>query len=142
MFVCKSWEISAAKMAHSQLAMAVKRRETPSIPSIPIQSLHMDPKYNVLTCCRKFSGIQRHWGHVRLQKLGKLCGQSKWPNSQLAMDVKRRERPSIPSIPIQSLHMDHKYNVLTCCRKFSGILKYWGHVRLQKLGNLWPKWPN
>src|SRR5210317_1053779 len=68
---------------NSQLAMAVKRRERQSIPSIPTQSFHMGPKYNVQTCCRKFSGIQQFWGHVCVGEVGKFGPD--WHNSQLAM---------------------------------------------------------
>jgi hypothetical protein len=126
-------------MAQLRLAVVVKRRGRPSIPAIPIQSLHMGPKYNVQTCSTKFSGIQKYWGHVCHSKGRKSGNLTQMAELRLVMVVKRRRRPSIPSIPIQSLHMGTKYNVQTCCTKFSGIQKYWGHVCLskgQKSGNL------
>ena len=54
-----------------RLAVAVKRRRRPSIPSIPTQSLHMGPKYNVETCCKVFSGIQKYWRRVCLSRVRK-----------------------------------------------------------------------
>src|SRR5210317_501492 len=67
-------------MAKLRLAMAVKRRERTSIPSILIQGLPMGPKYNVQTCCRKFSSLQKYLG---TWKVGQNCEKSD-PDGQIA----------------------------------------------------------
>ena len=68
----------------------------------------MGPKYNVQTCYTKFSGTQKDWGHVCLFQKGAEARKSDTQSMsqlRLVVAVKRRRRPYIPSIPIQSLHM-------------------------------------
>ena len=66
-------------------------------PRSPIQSLHMGPKYNVQTCCREFSVIQKYWGHVCLSK-GRICQKKSDPDGPItACDGHEKEGKAIHS---------------------------------------------
>ena len=114
-----------AQGAKSELLVTVKRRERPSIPSIHTQRLLMGPKYNVATCVEELNSITSYWRSKHLPKRVEVPNPAQGAKSELLVAVKRRERPSIPSIHAQRLLMGPKYNVATCIEELNSITSYW-----------------
>ena len=113
-------------LTHSRPSMAYKK-ERKDIHSF---NTHPKPPYgSQIQCGNMLQNIQRHpkVSATRSSFQGRKVGKESRSHRylRLAMAAKRRRRPSIPSIPIQSLHMGPKYNVETCCKIFSAIQKYW-----------------
>ena len=61
-----------AQAAKSELLVAAKWRERPSIPSIYAQRLSMDPKYNIATCVEELGSTKSYWRSKRLSKRVKV----------------------------------------------------------------------
>ena len=124
----ESWQISITQVF---AACNGRKKEEKAIHSF---NTHPKPPYgSQIQCGNMLQNIQRHPKVLatRLSLKGAEVDKSRSQRYlRLAMAVKRRGRPSIPSIPTQSLHMGPKYNVETCCKVFSGIQKYWRHVCL------------
>src|SRR5210317_848932 len=70
-----------AQAATSELLVAVKWRERPSIPSIYAQRLLMGPKYNVATCVEELGSTKSYWRSKRLSKRVEV--PKTWPSSQI-----------------------------------------------------------
>ena len=69
--------------AKSELLVAVKVRDRPSIPSIYAQGLLMGPKYNVATCVEELGSTKSYWRSIRLSKRADKQCQTTWPSSQI-----------------------------------------------------------
>src|SRR5210317_2189235 len=121
-----------AQAAKSELLVAVKWRERPSIPSIYAQRLPMGPKHNVETCVAQLESTNSYWRSKRLSKRVELPNLAQAAKSELLVAVKWRERPSIPSIYAQRLPMGPKYNVAICVEELGSIKSYWRSKRLSK----------
>ena len=112
----------------------VKRIEGASIPSIHAQRLIMGPQSNVATCVEELGSTNSCWRSKRLSKWVKVPNPAQAAKSELlvAVTVKWRERPSIPSIHNQRLLMGPKYNVATCVEELGCTKSYWRSKRLSK----------
>src|SRR5210317_978623 len=123
-----------AQAATSELLVAVKWRERPSIPSIHNQRLLMGPKYNVATCVEELGSTNSCWRSKRLSMWVKVPNPAQAAKSELlvAVTVKWRERPSIPSMHNQRLLMGPKYNVATCVEELGSTNSCWRSKRLSK----------
>src|SRR6056300_16808 len=121
-----------AQAAKSELLVAVKRRERPSIPSIYAQRLLMGPTYHVATCVEELGSTKSYWRSKRLSKRVKVPNLAQAAKSELLVAVKRRERPSIPSIYAQRLLMGPTYHVATCVEELGSTKSYWRSKRLSK----------
>src|SRR5210317_2165019 len=62
-----------AQAAKSELLVAVKWRERPSIPPIYAQRLLMGPKHKVATCVEELGSTKSYWRSKRLSKRGSKC---------------------------------------------------------------------
>src|SRR5210317_1023694 len=134
-----------AQAATSELLVAVKWRERPSIPSIYAQRLLMGPKYNVATCVEELGSTTSYWRSKRLSKRVEVPNLAQAAKSELLVAVKWRERPSIPSIYAQRLLMGPKYNVATCVEEREYTKTYWRSKRPSKRRSkcqTWPSLPN
>ena len=92
----------------------------------------MGPKYNVATCVEELGSTKSYWRSKRLLKRIKVPNLAQAAKSELLVAVKWRERPSIPSLRAQRLHMDPKYNVATCVEELRSTKSYWRSKRLSK----------
>ena len=79
-----------AQAAKSELLVAVKWRERPSIPSIYTQRLLMGPKYNVATCVDELGSTKSYWRSKRLSKRVKVPNLAQTAKLELFAPVKRR----------------------------------------------------
>src|SRR5210317_1152997 len=122
-----------AQAATSELLVAVKWRERPSIPSIYAQRLLMGPKYNVATCVEELGYTKSFWRSKHLLKRVEVPNLAQADESELLVAVKWRERPSIPSIYAQRLLMGPKYNnVATCVEEWGCTKSFWRSKHLSK----------
>ena len=129
-----------AQAAKSELLVAVKGRERPSIPSIHAQRLLMGPKYNVATCVEELNSTKSYWRSKRHSKRVKVPNLAQPAKLELLVAVKWRERPSIPSIYAQRLPMGPKYNVATCVEELGSTKSYWRSKRLSKRAEVCQTW--
>ena len=74
----------------SELLVAAKWRERPSIPSIYAQRLPMDPKYNVATCVEELGSAKSYWRSKRHSKRVKVPNLAQANKSELLVAVKWR----------------------------------------------------
>ena len=121
-----------AQAAKSELLVAVKWRERPSIPSIYAQRLLMGPKYNVATCVEELGSTKSYWRSKRLSRRVEVPNLALAAKSELLVAVKGRERSTIPSIYAQRLFMGHQNNVATCIEELGSTKTYWRSKHLSR----------
>ena len=75
----------------SELLVAVKGRERPSIPSIYVQRLLMGPKYNVATYVEELGGTNIYWRSKCLSKRVVVPNLAQAAKFELLATMKGRE---------------------------------------------------
>ena len=99
----------------------------------------MGPKYNVAICREELSFTQTHRRSKRPSKRAKVPNQAQAAKLEPFAPLKRRQRPSIPSIYAQRLLMGPKYNVATRVEELICTQTYWRskrHPKRAKVPNL------
>src|SRR5210317_565737 len=74
-----------AQAAKSELLVAMKGRERPSIPSMYAQRLPMGPKYNVATCVEELGSTKSYRRSKRLSKRVKVPNMAQPAKSELCV---------------------------------------------------------
>ena len=89
----------------------------------------MGPKYNVATGREELGSTISYWRSKHHSKRAKVPNLAQAAKSELFAPVKRRQRPSIPSIYAQRLLMGPKYNVATAREELTCTQTYWRSKR-------------